>query len=137
MPGSPPPPTLLSREKAAREGPAPATVPAESPSLLPGRFGVGVAAAACLLGAGLCYLVRPDQQLWWAGAMRVGIVMSALWVALPGRKRAAAWAGWDGKAIAFVTLCGLLSFRAPQIGVPLLAAWWFWRWLKAVPPAKT
>ena len=97
---------------------------------------MGWAAAACLGGAAVVYLVRPDEVLWWAGAMRVGIVMAALWFALPARGREAAWAGWDLKAAGFVILCAVLSFRAPQIGVPLLGGWLFWRWLKAVPPTS-
>ncbi|NNJ26289.1 hypothetical protein LzC2_23710 [Planctomycetes bacterium LzC2] len=97
---------------------------------------MGVAAAGCLIAAAVVYVTRPDQTLWWAGAMRVGIVMGALWFALPGRGQSAAWASWDWKAVGFVALCGLLSFRAPQIGVPLLAGWWFWRWLKSVPPTS-
>ena len=115
--------------------PISADAPAAGAALL-GRLGVGIAAAACLTAAAAVYAVRPDLTLWWAGAMRVGVVMGALWLALPGRGREAAWAAWDFKAVGFVALCGLLSFRAPQIGVPLLAAWWFWRWLKAVPPSK-
>jgi len=101
---------------------------------LPGRLGVGLCAGGCFAGALAVYVVRPDEVFWWAGAMRVGIVMGALWLALPSRKRDAAWAAWDFKAVSFVALCALLSFRLPQIGVPLLAGWWFWRWLKAVPP---
>ncbi|MEM9701423.1 MAG: hypothetical protein AAF907_03120 [Planctomycetota bacterium] len=107
-----------------------------APSALPSRFGVGLAALACFGLAVGTYAVRPDAELWWAGAMRVGVVMAALWLALPARGREAAWSSWDWKAVGVVTLCGLLSFRAPQIGVPLLAGWWFWRWLKAVPPTN-
>ncbi|QDT17710.1 hypothetical protein [Alienimonas californiensis] len=97
---------------------------------------MGLAAAGCLIGAATVYAIRPELELWWAGAMRVGIVMGALWLALPSRDRPAAWAAWDWKAVGFVLLCALLSFRAPQIGLPLLAGWWFWRWLKAVPPTR-
>ena len=113
--------------------PGPVTRPAPPSSALPSRTGVGFAAAVCLIGAAVWYGVRPDQRLWWGGGVRVGLVLTALWFALPGRDRPAAWAGWDWKALGFVGLCGLLSFRAPQLGVPLLAAWWFWRWLKTPP----
>ncbi len=103
-------------------------------SALPSRWGVGLAAAGCFVLAAGLYVLRPEEALWRAGALRVGLVMGALWLALPSRDRAAAWAAWDWKAVGFVALCGALSVRAPQLGLPLLAGWWFWRWLKAVPP---
>ena len=116
--------------------PAPSTAnPTPAGPVMPGRFGVGIIATACFALAGALYLVMPDDPLWWGGGIRMGLVSAALWFALPGGGRAAAWAGWDWKAVGFVALCLLLSVRAPQWGLPLLGAWWFWRWLKT-PPAK-
>ena len=108
----------------------PASAP---PSALPGRLGTGVAAAACFAGAAAGYLLAPDRPLWYAAFVKVGLVTAALWFALPRSGRDAAWAGWDWKAAGFVGLCLLLCVRLPQVGVPLLAAWWFWRWLKTPP----
>ena len=105
------------------------------PSALPSRFGTGLATLACFAGAGLSYALSPDRPLWYAAFVKVGLVTAALWFALPARGREAAWAGWDWKAVGFVGLCLALCTRLPQVGVPLLLGWWFWRWLKT-PPAK-
>ena len=109
--------------------------PPAPPSALPSRFGTGLAALACFAGAAGSYALAPDRPLWYAAFVKVGLVTAALWFALPARGREAAWAGWDWKAVGFVGLCLLLSARLPQVGVPLLLAWWFWRWLKTPPVA--
>ena len=114
--------------------PEPAAPP--QPSALPTRFGTGLAATVCFAGAALSYLLAPDRPLWYAAFVKVGLVTAALWFALPKSGRDAPWAGWDWKAVGFVALCLMLSARVPQVGVPLLAAWWFWRWLKT-PGVKT
>lgn len=56
---------------------------------------VGVIALACLGIAGGMWLAGPAGQqaeLWRAGFVRIGVLMSALWLALPTRTRTAAWA---------------------------------------------
>ncbi|MGH7127927.1 MAG: hypothetical protein ACREJB_02165 [Planctomycetaceae bacterium] len=73
---------------------------------------VGVLALGCLAAALALWLAGPDQEslsLWQAGFVRVGLVLVALWIALPSRHRPAAWANLSlpmfiGGLIALVAL---------------------------------
>ncbi|MBI1345122.1 hypothetical protein GC163_02420 [bacterium] len=55
---------------------------------------VGCLAVGCLVIGGLLeWLVANDAAGLWTGAfVRVGVVLAALWLALPSRTREAAWA---------------------------------------------
>ena len=67
---------------------------------------VGILALVCLgAGATIFFIYRGDEssQMWQAGFTRVGLVMVALWLALPSRKRNAAWAN-----VSWTTFIGLI-----------------------------
>ncbi|REJ74977.1 MAG: hypothetical protein DWQ34_07210 [Planctomycetota bacterium] len=71
--------------------------------------------------AGVFVLVRAENQDAVAGALiRTGILLGALWLALPTRKREAAWA--NVSPVAFVaTLVAAVTFVArPRILVYLI-----------------
>jgi hypothetical protein len=48
-----------------------------------------------------------------AAAARLGIVMAALWLALPSRNRPAAWAKLSATSVATTTMAALALFRVP------------------------
>lgn len=84
---------------------------------------VGVLALACLVIAALIWTMAPDSQetqLWLAGFIRVGLVMSALWIALPTRDREAAWANVSRSTLIGMVLAMLALLRLPfRIVLPL------------------
>ncbi len=65
---------------------------------------VGVIAAACItLALGLMFW-DSWENVWCAAFMRVGMVMSAIWLAMPTAQREAAWAN-----VSPLTLVGLFA----------------------------
>jgi hypothetical protein len=56
------------------------------------RLLVGVIALACLGAALAIGIVDKWENLWCAAFVRVGLLMSAFWLALPSKHRDAAWA---------------------------------------------
>jgi hypothetical protein len=67
---------------------------------------VGVLTLACLVAAAAVWAFgasQKDAPLWIAGFLRVGILLGALWLALPTASRAPAWAN-----VSPWTLVGLL-----------------------------
>src|SRR5262245_60185605 len=57
------------------------------------RASIGVLALACLLSAVGIWLFAEDPETsgWLAGLSRVGLVLGALWLALPARGESVAW----------------------------------------------
>ena len=55
------------------------------------RLVVGLIAAGCLLAGAIVALVDSIENVWCAGFIRVGLVMGAFYLALPGQGRDAAW----------------------------------------------
>lgn len=53
---------------------------------------VGVIALSCLVAAISIGVVDTWENMWCAAFVRVGLLMSAFWLALPSRHREAAWA---------------------------------------------
>lgn len=53
---------------------------------------VGVIALGCLVTAGVLWRMPDSNDMWVAGFMRAGLMTGAVWLALPTKKRAAAWA---------------------------------------------
>ena len=97
-----------------------------------------IAAVLCFAAAAGAAVYSPETALWSGAAVKVGLLLGALWLALPTRTRPAAWGGWDWKTGGLVFGGLLLSARAPQLGLPVLAgvaAWRFWVWLKTPPAA--
>lgn len=84
---------------------------------------VGISALVCLLTAGTLLAVYPSDDSWvyWQGAfVRVGALMSALWLALPSGKRQAAWTNVSPTTFLGVILAVFgIAFR-PKVAVPLI-----------------
>lgn len=86
------------------------------------RWLVGLLAVGCLLAGWFLPEADASRELWKAGFYRVGLLLAAVWLAMPTRGRSAAWAGispwW------FVGLAATMLFvaRRPQVLLPLFAA---------------
>lgn len=77
-----------------------------------------LAAACCGVGAVLWY-AWPDQDALAAGCLRAGLLLGAVWLALPTKTRPAAWANISPLVLAPVVL-GLLLVRQMRVFIPLL-----------------
>lgn len=78
---------------------------------------VGILTLGCFAAAGVISVTHPHDEswrLWLAGFIRVGLLMSAFWLALPTRDRDAAWAN-----VSWMTFAGLLLALIAVIRLPL------------------
>ncbi|RMG37355.1 MAG: hypothetical protein D6725_08985 [Planctomycetota bacterium] len=101
---------------------------------------VGVLALACLGGAAaLAFSGHGGQsvRLWQAGLIRVGLVLAALWIALPTKDRPAAWANISKRTLV-VALIGLLALlRLPlRIVLPIVFGAALCGWLLRPRPRR-
>ncbi len=86
---------------------------------------VGLCALGCFLGFAVCRWIRPDldpNELGQAGFLRVGLVMGALWLALPAGVRPAAWAGVTWTHLLTILFALFLVARFRQAVIPVLIA---------------
>ena len=85
---------------------------------------VGVLALVCLGTALAIWIGVPaGQNTWmWVGAFtRVGVVMSAFWLALPSRHREAAWANVSPLTFAGIVVAVIALASRPRVALPILA----------------
>jgi len=93
--------------------------------LTPNRWAVALitlgcfAAAAAMWTAG--YTENNRNQLAFAGLIRVGIFMAAVWWALPGGGKLAAWAGMSPWTMVFVAVGVFLTPRLKYSGPIVIA----------------
>jgi hypothetical protein len=80
-----------SRHNRDMSTPQPAPNP-DSTKIEVNRPLVGVIAAGCLVIAGVLWQMPDSNEMWVAGFMRAGLMTGAVWLALPTKNRAAAWA---------------------------------------------
>jgi hypothetical protein len=84
---------------------------------------VGLSALVCLGIAATLLVLYPGSEEWsyWQGAfVRVGALMTAFWIALPSRKRDAAWANVSvGTLIGVILAIFGIAYR-PRYAVPLI-----------------
>jgi hypothetical protein len=71
------------------------------------RLKVGIIAIICLTLALIVFLVSGKTNLWMPGLLRVGVLCSAVCLALPGKNQKAAWANVS-PTIAWGLLIGLI-----------------------------
>lgn len=86
---------------------------------------VGFSALACLVAAAALRWGAPDvdpNEMAQAAFVRVGLVMAALWIALPTRTRAAAWSGITPASFGTLALAVFLTARFRQAVIPVLIA---------------
>ena len=84
---------------------------------------VGVLALACLLAAGAIWIGAPNDNQWnmWCGAFtRVGLLMSAFWLALPSGGREAAWKDVTPWTFVGILLAVVGLAARPRVAVPAL-----------------
>jgi len=83
---------------------------------------VGILALVCLGSAAVLFLGFRDQaswQLWQAAFTRVGIVMSAFWLAMPSRHREAAWANLSPTTLIGLFVTIIAAGRFPKVVIPV------------------
>lgn len=80
---------------------------------------VGVLTLVCFAAALVIWLTNPAEEMWLAGFVRVGLVMGALWLALPSRTRPAAWANVSPGMFVLIIVGVLLLPRYPRLLIPL------------------
>jgi len=84
---------------------------------------VGVLALGCLLAAAAVWIGAPGDNQWtmWCAAFtRVGLLMSAFWLALPYGSRDAAWANVTPWSFLGIMLAVVGVAARPKVAVPLL-----------------
>jgi hypothetical protein len=87
---------------------------------------VGLISLVCLSSWLFLYFRNPDAEgdllLWQGGLMRAGLIMGALWFALPSKNREAAWANVSPWTLVGM-IGGVIAFaRFPRVGGAMLVA---------------
>ncbi len=84
---------------------------------------VGCLALAFLAGAVVAFTSEGDSVNLWQGiCTRVGVVLGALWLALPKDGTLGKWAEVSMTKLALIVLGLIVVVRAPQRYVPILLA---------------
>ncbi len=87
------------------------------------RAMVGVLAIACLIGAGAAFLYEDDDVNMWRGIFtRVGLVLTALWMALPKDGTLGKWANVSMTTLIGIMVAIFMIARNPRQYVPLMLA---------------
>lgn len=84
----------------------------------------GFLALVCLTGAAVVWgfgLEEGQSPLWTAGFMRVGLLMSAFWLALPTQDRPAAWANVSRTTFIGLIVSLFAMFRFPKVAFGMIA----------------
>jgi len=87
------------------------------------RTKVGLLCIACLATAFAIFAFAPTNDDWpiWQGAFtRVGLVLGALWLALPSKTRQAAWANVSPSTFFGLIFVIVLWARYPRFVTPLI-----------------
>jgi len=83
------------------------------------RTAVGLIAGSCFAAAVLLAIASlwvPENSslvLWQGGCVRIGLLMGAFWLALPGKNQQAAWANLSPKTLGGLLVAFLLMTRIP------------------------
>jgi hypothetical protein len=96
-------------------------------SLIDRRRRVGWTAVVCLCVATVGLTTSTTDNVWSAAAMRIGIVLGALWLCFPTSTRPAAWTVLTrGRLIALVIgaiLMNRLKYALPFFGIAAAVIW--------------
>lgn len=82
---------------------------------------VGILAGACLAVSAAAFVTGSLNTGWSASFFRIGIVLGALWIALPTRTRPAAWARMSKWSLAAIIALAVLLPRLKWF-LPVLIA---------------
>jgi len=75
---------------------------------------VGLVTIACFVAAAAIWVFDLEQEhLWLSGFIRVGLLMGALWLALPSGRRPAAWAHVSPATIPLLLVAIVILIRVP------------------------
>ncbi len=95
--------------------------------LIEKRRRVGMVAGVCLASAFIVFLIQDLQNAWASALLRIGLVLGALWLALPTRTRPAAWARlsrWKlAGIVVFAVLLPRLKMILPILLIGMLIGW--------------
>ena len=98
-----------------------------APSLIDRRRRVGWTALICLCVAAVGLTTSTTDNVWSAAAMRIGIVLGALWLCFPTATRPAAWTVLTrGRLIAIIILAILMKrmkYALPFFGIAAAVIW--------------
>ncbi len=84
---------------------------------------VGVLALASLIGAGAAFFYEEDEVNMWRGIFtRVGLVLTALWMALPKDGTLGKWANVSITTLIGIMVAIFMVARNPRQYVPLMLA---------------
>jgi len=101
---------------------------------------VGVLTIICYLVAAYIWLRYPNEEFWLGGFVRVALLMSAFWLALPSGNREAAWANVSPSTFVAILVAVLMVPRYPRaifgMAVVLLPIWYFLRPRKKQRPPQ-
>jgi hypothetical protein len=98
------------------------------PFLINRRRRVGWITLACMVLAAVGFVTQEKEAVWPAAAMRVGIVLGALWLCLPAKTRPAAWAAMTRGRLVVIVVTAMLINRV-KFMLPLLAIAGILGWL--------
>ncbi|MDA1229579.1 MAG: hypothetical protein O2856_02270 [Planctomycetota bacterium] len=97
------------------------------PTLIDRRRRVGWMAILCLSVAVFGLATTEHDTVWAAGAMRIGIVLGALWLCFPSKTRPAAWAALtQGRLTAIVIgafFMNRLKYALPFVAIAATVIW--------------
>ena len=72
-----------------------------------------------LFGAGLLWFVAGDQNIWAGACLKVGLVMAALWLALPMMTRRGEW-GRTSWPVLFCVVAFVLVLTGKRVDVRII-----------------
>jgi len=97
------------------------------PSLIERRRRLGWAALGCLILAVSGLMFGSEDSVWPAAAMRISIVLGAIWLVLPVTPRSAAWPELTRSRLAMIVLAAVfinrVKFLLPILLIAGIAAW--------------
>ena len=79
---------------------------------------VGICALLCYAAAAVLFLSgrgSEEGQVWLAGAVRIGLLLSAFWLAMPSGTREAAWANVSPWALVGIAALVFLVATRPRV----------------------
>jgi hypothetical protein len=81
---------------------------------------VGVLSLVCVIAGGVIGWVDSIENVWCGSFVRVGLLLGAFWVALPGRNREAAWANVSPWTLVIALGTAVVFVRRPRIFFAIL-----------------
>ncbi|QDT65895.1 hypothetical protein [Calycomorphotria hydatis] len=81
---------------------------------------IGAISIICLIAGACVFFVSPDALMVWGGLIRAGVLVGAIWLALPTKNREAAWARLSFPTVAITLVMLFLVVYRPAIGFPLM-----------------